>query len=178
MKQDKKKRTIIAMLCLYLAAGIVAVLLFKTYGSKVSRKSEEVQYTFVDDGKAAEHVEIEAVGVIGESGALEEEVVEEEPEVEEEPQGKVFYKFVVTTQVNRLRIRREPNEDAKIMNYFNKGETGYILIKGSNWSYVTDGKKTGYCSNQYMNITEITEDELPDFYPDEYKMERNEEIDY
>lgn len=187
MKLDKSKRTVLAMLCLYLAAGIVAVILFNVYGSKMSRKGDAVKYTFVDDGKVAEHVEIVSVNVLGESGAKEEiqpeeEVVEEQEalqeEVQEEPQGKKFYKFVVTTQVNRLRIRREPSEDAGILNFFNKGETGYILIKGENWSYVSNGKKQGYCSNEYMNLIEISKDELPDFFPEEYKSDNEEIVDY
>lgn len=176
MKLDKGKRTVVAMLCLYICIGIVAVLLFARYGSKTSRLSNQVQYTFEDDGKAGAAVEVSGINVIGESGALEEPEPTPEitPEVTPEPTpeplpDKVYYKFKVTTSIHHLRVRKEPDMDATILYYFEKGEEGYILENLGEWSLVTDGTRVGYCSNEYLNLTELTKDELPDFFPEEYK---------
>jgi len=179
MKNDKSKRTIFALLCLYIAIGIVVVILFSVYGSKISRHRLEVEYTFTDDGKVGEHLEADSVNVIGESGAKEEaveEVVVEEPETV--PQEKVFYKFTVTTEIHRLRIRRDPSLLGIIIGHLEKGEVAYVLEKGEKWSYITNGTYIGYCSNEYMDMTEISIDELPDYYPDEYKVLSTEEIKY
>jgi len=179
------------MLCLYLAIGIVAVILFSVYGSKVSRSGKEVEYTFTDDGRAGERIEGNTISVIGEAGANDtaeaaeeepEEIVEEKTVVEEETEPvteeKHFYKFNVTTQIHKLRIRKEPSLDGKIISHLNKGEVGYVLEKGEEWSYITNGKATGYCANEYMDMTEISIDELPDYYPEEYKVLSTEEITY
>lgn len=175
MKLDKSKRTVVAMLCLYVVVGIVAMLLFARYGSKISNSnSSSVQYTFEDDGKAGDAVDISNVKVIGESGALEEpeEVVEAEPEPTPEPTPepeKVYYKFKVATSIHHLRVRKEPDMDATILYYFEKGEEGYVLQNEGEWSLVSDGKRTGYCSNEYLNLTEIEKEDLPEFFPEEYR---------
>jgi len=182
MKLDKSKRTILGMLCLYVAIGIVAIILFYIFGSKASRSGDgNVSYNFLDDGSAGSSVEVAGVTVIGDSGPL--DVYEEEPEPEPEPEAvteepveepeplptKQFYSFVVTTNINRLHVRLEPNMQSKILNYFDKGKEGYVLEPGDEWSLVTDGKITGYCSNAYLNMTEISVDDLPDYFPEEYK---------
>lgn len=173
MKLDKSKRTVIAMLCLYLAIGIIAVVLFAFFGSKTSRKSATIEYTFEDDGKAGNSVELTSIKAIGESGeptpAVTPEVTsEEEPETTPEVE-KAYYRFKVGTVVDHLRVRKDPGLDGKILNFFDKGEEGYILQMGEEWSLVSDGERIGYCSNEYLILTEISIDDLPDYFPDEFK---------
>ena len=179
MKLDKSKRTLLGLLCLYLAIGLVAVVLFFVFGSKSSRNGEgNVKYTFFDDGATGDAVKIANVNVIGEKGALVEPEPEPAPVVEktpveeeapvEEPE-KHFYSFKVVTSIGRLHVRQEPDINAKIINYLPKGTEGYILKKGDEWSLVTNGEITGYSFNYYLDMTEISVDELPDYFPEEYK---------
>lgn len=176
MKLDKSKRTIIGMLCLYVAIGIVAVIIFANFGSKTSRNRKAVSYSFEDDGKAGATVDIANVNVIGDSGVQEEEVIEEPEEVIPEPTPepvvepeKVYYKFKVATNIHHLRVRQEPDMDGKILYYLEKGEEGYVLLTDGDWSLVTNGTIVGYSANEYLELTEITEADLPDYFPDEYK---------
>jgi len=175
-KPEVKKWTIIGMLCLYLALGLIAILVFYFNGSVITKKSD-VEYSFFDNGSLSNDVDVKSVNVLGESGAMieqaEEVDTEEEPvaTIEEEPAlpEKKFYKFKVTTQVNRLRVRKEPSDQAKILNYLDKGSEGYVFEVGDEWSLVSNGKVEGYSYNEYLDMTEVSLDELPDYFPKQYK---------
>lgn len=78
-----------------------------------------------------------------------------EPEVPEEH----FYSFKTNNTDTRLRMRREPGEDAKIIYELKPGSTGYVIELGDDWSKVAAYGHEGYCANEFLTMTEITEEE-------------------
>lgn len=77
-----------------------------------------------------------------------------------------YYRFVTITRIQRLHLRKGPSLTAEILDRLPKGTTGYIIVPGTDWSYlVTDDGRMGYCFNGYLELTEID----VSAYPDEYK---------
>ena len=50
-------------------------------------------------------------------------------------------------------------EDAKIIYELKPGSTGYVIELGDDWSKVAAYGHEGYCANEFLTMTEITEEE-------------------
>ena len=89
------------------------------------------------------------------------EPVKEEPV--EEPAKIRYFTFTVSTRSTVLNVRENPGMDATILKKLPKSAKGYILKPGAEWSLVRSEKGTeGYCSNEYMEITEVTAEDFPE----------------
>ncbi|MCR4891525.1 MAG: hypothetical protein K5989_05030 [Lachnospiraceae bacterium] len=103
-----------------------------------------------------------------EAAVSENTVAEAEPEPEPEitiipeEKEKHYYSFKAVTKKTKLHMREKPNINSKSVAKLASGATGYVLELGDEWSYVTTGKQTGYCSNEFLNFTEISEEEFPE----------------
>ena len=78
--------------------------------------------------------------------------------VEEDTQEH-FYSFKSNNTEGRLRMREEPGESGRIVYELKPGSEGYIIELGDDWSKVSAYGHEGYCANEYLTMTEITEDE-------------------
>lgn len=97
------------------------------------------------------------------------EVSAQEP-VEEQVEEPVTYEvryftFVTDTQKDNLRMRTEPSESGQIITSLKKYTFGYVLKPDNNWCRVTtEAGTSGYCSTQYLILTEVTRDDFPSEY--------------
>lgn len=96
--------------------------------------------------------------------SVEETPVEETPVVEETPAEEEikYYKFTVSTKSTALNVRKEASMTSQILFKISQGTPGYILIPGSEWSYIrTESGITGYCHNDYLVVTKVTAEDFP-----------------
>lgn len=89
------------------------------------------------------------------------EAVPVEPQSEEasEPAEEHFYSFRTNNRDTILRMREAPGEDAGIIYELKPGSSGYVIELGDDWSKVSAYGHEGYCVNEYLTMTEITEEE-------------------
>lgn len=100
----------------------------------------------------------DAEGPWEEASAEEEEPVEEE--VEEAPvEEEHYYSFRTNNKDTILRMREGPGDDAKIIYELRPGSMGYVIELGDEWSKVSAYGHEGYCSNEFLTMTEVTADE-------------------
>ncbi|MCR5251303.1 MAG: SH3 domain-containing protein [Lachnospiraceae bacterium] len=89
------------------------------------------------------------------------------PAEEAEPvPEKQYYSFRVIDMRSYLYVRKEPDKASQKLGEMPSGTKGYVLEPGEDWSLITteDGKIRGYCSNKYMEFTEISAEEMPEEY--------------
>ena len=88
-----------------------------------------------------------------------------EPEPEpEEPQIR-YFSYKVDTMVTILRLREEPSEFSEVIAKLAKGGTGYVLVPGNQWCKVVSANgNVGYCSTDFLVLTEMTAEEFPEKY--------------
>lgn len=84
-----------------------------------------------------------------------EETVPEEPPVEEVH----YYSFKTNNTDTILRMREAPGEDAKVVYELKPGSSGYVTELGDEWSKVSAYGHEGYCANEFLTMTEISESE-------------------
>lgn len=90
---------------------------------------------------------------------------EEEPEPLEEPEPvRKYYTFDTTNSDTPLNVRVAPDIDAKRIYRLQPGTKGYVLGLGDEWSYVyiPSKKGYGYVFNEYLSMTEVSEEEFPE----------------
>lgn len=82
---------------------------------------------------------------------------------EPQPDSNIkYYTFKVVTEKYNLRLREEPSSSAPIPEMMKKGETGYVLKTGDVWTKVyTELGNIGYCSSQYLELTEVEKSDYP-----------------
>ncbi|MCR5594711.1 MAG: SH3 domain-containing protein [Lachnospiraceae bacterium] len=179
MKRNTK--IFIALCAFYVLVALLALLLLNgtdsvfnrdgsSPGAKPSVMSQtiigEVQEPETEPEPVAEEVsepeETEPVETQTEE-AVEEEVTEPEAtEPEEETYPIRYFTFITDTKNTILRLREEPSETATILNKLSLQTPGYILKPGNEWCKVVMPTGTvGYCSTEYLLITEVTEDTYP-----------------
>ena len=92
---------------------------------------------------------------------------EPEPAAETEPvaETKQYYSFVTTNRYQILHVRETPDMNGKILARLDPGTRGYVLEHAPEWSLIVTGDNIkGYSYNQYLDLTEITPEELPEQY--------------
>lgn len=175
----------IAAICGGAALALILLLVNPGAGAKaVASESAPADYQ-IDTvvGSAAVGVrtatsEDGSVQPLPESESVHEPIVDEEPEpepetetepvVEEEPAEEVqhFYKITTTNRVTILRLREQPNLEAKILYKMPPGTPGYVIHRGDLWSYIVastkDGLQTGYAFNGYLWFEEMDEADIPE----------------
>jgi len=110
--------------------------------------SEDAVYEEVATEPATEEASEETEVAEPASEPLEEEPVEEEH----------YYSFKTNNTDSILRMREGPGEEYRVIYELKPGSTGYVKELGDEWSKVIASGVEGYCSNEYLTMTEITED--------------------
>ena len=82
----------------------------------------------------------------------------EEPE-EPEPAPEPLYTFVTNNVETHLNMRDGPDLTDTIIHKLKPGSKGVVLELGDGWSHVTSDGYTGYCSNDYLTMKEVTQEE-------------------
>lgn len=98
--------------------------------------------------------------------AAEKEVVierkEEPEEIVEAPAEPVhYYSFTTTNRITKLNVRSAPGLMSPVIGGFPPSSHGYVLEKGEDWSKIKTDNIEGYCSNLYLDFTEISKEEHP-----------------
>ena len=96
-----------------------------------------------------------------------EPAAETEPVAETKPvvETKQYYSFVTTNRYQILHVRETPDMNGKILARLDPGTRGYVLEHAPEWSLIVTGDNIkGYSYNQYLDLTEITPEELPEQY--------------
>jgi len=169
-KKKNTRRILLVALLSYVAIGIIVGLFLYNKGV-FFKKDDDVVYTFEDDDSTG--LNIPDVSIVSET-PIGNNHVEAEPdtsETEEEApvEEKKFYSFTVNTQKTILRIRDNPNLFGKVLARMPKGTNGYVLEYGDDWCLVTDGTTIGYSSTNYLVLTELDPDNLPEDFPEDYR---------
>ncbi|MCR5155858.1 MAG: SH3 domain-containing protein [Butyrivibrio sp.] len=103
--------------------------------------------------------------------AKETEQAKEDAEEETDGSGVRYFKFTVATSIHVLNVRRQPTIESKAEYQLNIGTGGYVLKPGNDWCYIeSDQGYRGYCSTEYLDITEMTAEEFPEQLRDEVEM--------
>ena len=110
--------------------------------------SEDAVYEEAATEPATEEATEETVVTEPASEPLEEEPVEEEH----------YYSFRTNNTDSILRMREGPGEEYRVIYELKPGSTGYVKELGDEWSKVIASGVEGYCSNEYLTMTEIAED--------------------
>ncbi len=93
----------------------------------------------------------------------EEETVEaDNVPVEEIVPETLFYSFTSINSTTILHMRKEPSLDSPVIARLTPGTKGYIMELGDDWSRVWADNKIGYCSNEFLSLTEISRDDIPE----------------
>ena len=96
------------------------------------------------------------------------EPVTEETEAPTEPAEDEprYYSFITVNHDTILNMRIAPDINSKSIDRLDPGTTGYVLDIGDEWSYVGCDGRTGYCSNEFLSLTEIQKEDIPAEYFD------------
>jgi len=174
-KKDNTKRILTAALLAYLALGIIVGMIFYDKGV-FERKNSAIVYNFEQDtsnGLDIPNVSILAENELGDSHDAAETVSANEDTEAQEPvateEAKKYYSFKVHTEVQKLMIRENPSLLAKIIAKMPKGTNGYVLEYGEDWCLVTDGTTKGYSYTEFLDLTELDPNNLPEDFPEEYR---------
>jgi len=125
--------------------------------------------TLVTGSVSAQSPDTEPIEAPVQDEAIETESYEE-PEAElpetEEPAEEIphYYSFITTNHDTILNVREKPDINARKIQKLRPGQKGYIIELGDEWSYVSvpEGNIYGFCSNEYLSMTEIPEGEYPE----------------
>lgn len=91
----------------------------------------------------------------------EEPVSVEPPPVVDEPK---YYSLITINHDTILNMRIAPDIDAKSIARLDPGTKGYVLELDEEWSKVEADGLIGYCSNEYLSLTEIQKEDIPEAY--------------
>ena len=172
------------MMGFYITVAVLAVAFLNIRGSIFQMRTE-----FAESLQRPERTELQKAIV---TGTASENVAEAEPPAEvpaEEPQTMVmdedssitvepgvlventeeepapekhYYEFTAINSKTILHMREAPDIKSKSIYKLKPGTKGYVLEMGDDWSYVTAEEHAGYCSNEYLNLREIPEEEYPE----------------
>ncbi len=90
-----------------------------------------------------------------------EEAVSEEKSAPVKENSVEYYSFIANNTKGRLNVRKAPDIRSKVVYSIMPGTKGYVLDIGDEWTRVSVDEKTGYCSNEYLTMSEISEEEFP-----------------
>ena len=182
----KKNHSLFTILfTIYIAAGILSVILFATKGSYLSHEqaasaTDPVQAVTPDQPEAPEIPAISEEPQKSDTPEISDEPENTpEPTISEDPQtpddeasevktgddGKIYYGFTVIDDVTDVRIHKTKERDSETISYIDGGKSGYVLERGDTRSKILTKKGTiGYIYNEYITISEIPGDEFPEEY--------------
>ena len=141
--------------------------------------SEVIEDNDTTDSEVIEDSDTTDSEVIEDNAATETDIVEtnEEPQVisdaaiatdevlPDDNEAKTYYGYTVNSNVHALRVRKTSERNAKIIDFINGGDTGFVIEKGELRSrIITPDGTIGYVFNEYITISEIPKKEVPKEY--------------
>ena len=164
----------VLMIFFYISAAIFAVTILSRNAVFLADRLDLENALRVAEVKSAEERKI--IGSVSETaqepapvqeaapaeGAPAEEPVEEEPAAEETPEPENETKYYSFTSINSttiLHMREEPDLKAKSIYQLKPGTKGYVMELGDDWSRVYAKGEVGYCSNEFLSLTEISKED-------------------
>ena len=83
--------------------------------------------------------------------------------------NRQYYRLKTATKKQILHLREKPSLSAAIIYRMPIGTPGYVLNKGEYWSYIVaetpkGGVEIGFAANRYMDMEEISPEEVPEEY--------------
>ena len=89
---------------------------------------------------------------------------EPEPEPEPEPE-KIYFGFTVKSGKTHVRVRQSSSRNSSIVGQLNSGDKGYVIKEdGSRTKIVMEDGTVGYVYNEYITVSEIPIDDVPEEY--------------
>lgn len=171
---QKSRNVLKKVIIIYLVATLIVVFCY-LHSNKRNIKNQPITYEF-DDTASLDDSKL-TIDSAKEMGEVNEEILADEnaddaiaADVNDTvDSGKKYYKYTTTNRYNHLRVRKGADESEEIIDRLSPGATGYVLEKGDKWSLIRTPKVDGYSSNSYLMFEEISKEELPDEFPEEYK---------
>ena len=190
MKKNNMLFTI--LFAIYIVAGVIAIILFYTKGSYLSRELAASATARIETDTVT--TDDRTVPDVPEESETEPETEsEKEPETPADPQtpdvpeapaepevpteltdenetdseddGRTYYRFTVIDGVTGVRIRKTEDRNSKTVSHIDGGKSGYVLEKGDTRSKILTKKGTiGYIYNEYLTFTEIPKKDFPEEY--------------
>lgn len=167
----KSKFSMIAVMAFYIAAGVLACTFFFLRGSSLSGEEASARTELYDiKPQLSQASETEPAPTPEasqpETSPAESEYAQSEPETSEAEisdttEAPKYYAFTTLNFKGNLHVREAASMNAKIIARFTPGISGYVIELGPTWSLVTSGDITGYVFNEYLEFTEIPEEEYP-----------------
>ncbi len=77
----------------------------------------------------------------------------------EAEEKKEYYSFITNNTDSILRMRVEPDTNAHVVYELMPGTEGYVIEMEDEWSFVYAAGHKGYCSNEFLSMKEISEEE-------------------
>ena len=145
---SKKQMTILISLVLYTTIGIAAAGLLFFIGS--GKKQSSVF--------SPSSIEAAEKNIIIENPV---EEIAEDLQTSSTESSVVYYKFLTTNILTPLNVRTAPGMEAAIIATLPPSSSGYVLEKGEEWSKIKTDNLEGYCSNQYLQLEEISKEDYP-----------------
>jgi len=150
---------------LFTEGGLFGGYDFLVFGGYSSQRESQADVEYNDLTEEAEEAASEEV-IPSESAPSEEDVeatseaVTEDTPEEESGEEKYYSFTVITSGFKNLNMRAEATTESKIIGTIPHGVTGYVLEVGDEWSKVSYNGKEGYCSNEFINLKEISKEEF------------------
>lgn len=168
----KSKFSMIAVMAFYIAAGVLACTFFFLRGSSLSGEEASAQtelYDIKPQLSQASETESASTPEASQPDTLpaESEYAQASSETSETESSDItteepkYYAFTALNFKGNLHVREAASMNAKIIARFTPGSSGYVIELGPTWSLVTSGDITGYVFNEYLEFTEIPEEEYP-----------------
>lgn len=162
---NNTQKQILFTLAFFIFIGICVCIIFIGSGSFSSSDSTTVSNPMTDmvigsvEGQGNSSSPVEAVAQETES-----ETETETPETETMDADQTYYSFVTINRKEILHVRREPSIEAEVIARLAPGTTGYVLEHGSAWSLISTGTVKGYAFNEYLDLTQISQEDIPADY--------------
>ena len=129
--------------------------------------AEEEEITEEASEEASEEATEEASEEEEEISEPSEEASETEPEEIPAEKEEYFSFSVITGGAKNLNMREAPDINSKVVYVIPYSASGFVLEIGDEWSKVRCNGFEGYCSNEFINMTEISKEEYEKGISDE-----------
>lgn len=161
---NNTQKQIVFTLCFFILLGLAVCILYFAGLLPNSSASVAVSNPMADMviGSAdAPSTSVQPAEVLPDDSEPE---VEAETEATEAPKETQYYSFVTVNRHEILHVRETPSMESPVIARLAPGTKGYVLERGPAWSLIVTGNIKGYSYNEYLDMTEIEPEELPEEY--------------
>lgn len=133
-----------------------------TTDSEVIEDNATTDSEIIEDNAATE---TDSVENNEEPQVISDAAIETDEVLPDDNEAKTYYGYTVNSNVHALRVRKTSDRNAKIIDFVNGGDTGFVIEKGDIRSLIlTPDGTVGYVFNEYITISEIPKKEVPKEY--------------